>query len=317
MGANIPRKHHYVPQVLLRGFTRQGTNDGTLYVIDHVQRKTYPSTPKGTGKETDYNLVQADGVDPFIVEQTLLAETIEGPAASALDTIRNGALPDEEGRERALCFMAMQAIRSPNRRDALDRFETEVARKTAEMMFEDEATLERARQFDPDLADLTTRRSLGSCPRSGSEERPHRPPRRNAPIVRHGLKPTRGRSWTVMVAPHGEDFVCCDDPVVIQPSGTRSPLAPRGFGSADTLVFMPVGRGHALVGSWPIAGMKPTWLVQQADAHTVAVMNTGPLLLTARRFVASAEERFSFWLNTGIKDRAAYVDIVMNRPVLP
>ena len=31
---NVPRKHHYVPKVLLRGFTATGTNEGQLHIVD-------------------------------------------------------------------------------------------------------------------------------------------------------------------------------------------------------------------------------------------------------------------------------------------
>ncbi len=51
MAGDVPRKHHYVPQVLLRGFTRDGSNGGRLYIVDVERRTTYASTPKGTGAD--------------------------------------------------------------------------------------------------------------------------------------------------------------------------------------------------------------------------------------------------------------------------
>lgn len=121
----------------------------------------------------------------------------------------------------------------------------------------------------------------------------------------------------MLSAPAEAEFVCCDDPVVLQPSGTRPVTAPRGFASKDAQVFMPVGRRHALLGQWPSRETAPRWTAKSIDARTVAVMNTGPLILTARRFVASAVPEFSFWLGGQIKNRAAYVELVKSRPESP
>jgi hypothetical protein len=50
---NVPRRHHYVPQVLLSGFTASGTNAGTFHIVDLARRKASPSTPRETAAEKD------------------------------------------------------------------------------------------------------------------------------------------------------------------------------------------------------------------------------------------------------------------------
>ena len=45
--AGQPRKHHYVPQFYLAGFTENDSKDGQLFVLDKEQRKTWAKTPKG------------------------------------------------------------------------------------------------------------------------------------------------------------------------------------------------------------------------------------------------------------------------------
>ncbi len=42
---STPRQHHYVPGLLLAGFTEDGTRSGSLHVVDSVRRTTYRSTP--------------------------------------------------------------------------------------------------------------------------------------------------------------------------------------------------------------------------------------------------------------------------------
>jgi hypothetical protein len=311
---NIPRKHHYVPQVLLRGFTASGTNAGRLHIVDLVRRTTYTSTPEGSAKETDYNLVESEGVDPFAIEHDLLANQVEGPAAPALDALRRGDIPETVGREAILNFIAMQALRAPSRRELLDDFTTRTALMTLSMAFESEATLEAARRSDPELADLTREEAQEFIRNVVIKDTPTG---HLANLLRSFwpiLDQLTLRNWSLLIAPVGVDFVCSDDPVTVVPMGTRPFTAPRGFGSPDAQVFMPVGRSHALLGTWPDRrGPQQTWTRQSLGAREVAIFNT--LVVTkARRFVASPTDDFTWALEGPVRNRTAYVERVRNRP---
>src|SRR5690349_262769 len=90
--ANGPRKHHYVPQVLLAGFTVTGTKTGVLHVVDVVQRATFTSTPQETAAERDYNLVE--GLDQRAVERTSLRAPWRSPW-SCFELARSQTTGDE------------------------------------------------------------------------------------------------------------------------------------------------------------------------------------------------------------------------------
>jgi len=310
---NVPRKHHYVPKVLLRGFTASGTNEGQLHIVDLLRRTTYASTPEGAAKETDYNLVESEGVDPFAIEHDLLANTVEGPAASGLDLLRRGELPADDDRERLLSFIAMQALRAPARRDLLDDFSTRTARLTLSLAFESDETLEAARRSDPELADLTREEAQEFIRNAVVRDNPTGHLANLLPSFGPILDQLVLRSWALLVAPDGVDFVCSDDPVVIVPIGSRPMSAPRGFGSPDSQVLMPVGRSHALLGMWPLQPGGQSWGKQHVDARTVAVWNT-LVLLRATRFVASAVNDFTWLHDRTIQNRSAFVTLMRNRP---
>lgn len=312
--ANVPRKHHYVPQTLLKGFTLNGANTGRLHIVDLTRCTTYPSTPEKSMAEADYNLIDLPGVDPFVVESDLLAKLIEDPATQGLGRIRAGAMPNDDDHARLLSFVAMQAVRAPGRRDAFDDFATQVRRAINDEITESDAMFDAAKKGHPELADFTREeaRELGSTIEWKYSPTGHLGVQ--LPSFGPVLELLAARSWCVLSADDGApDFVCCDDPVVLLPAGSRPIDAPRGFGSVDASVFMPVGRRHGLFGVWPLGGESPTWGRQAADARQVALMNT-MVVLSARRFVASAEPDFVWALGNRLARRAEYLDAVRNRP---
>ena len=94
---SIPKYHHYVPRLLLAGFTDTGTREGTLHVFDRA---------RGTWRES--NIDRAGGenyLNDVDVEKALGIE-LEGPAATTIRTIlaNPGALTDEAVGTLAVLF---------------------------------------------------------------------------------------------------------------------------------------------------------------------------------------------------------------------
>jgi hypothetical protein len=63
------RKHHYVPQFYLKGFTPTGADGEALWVLDQHSGKQWQSTPPGIAFERDLYRVTAPGVAPDLVER--------------------------------------------------------------------------------------------------------------------------------------------------------------------------------------------------------------------------------------------------------
>ena len=64
-----PRKHHYVPQCWLAGFTETGENDGRLWVTDFSRQRQWPTTPANTGQIRDFYRLSDPAPDPVGVER--------------------------------------------------------------------------------------------------------------------------------------------------------------------------------------------------------------------------------------------------------
>lgn len=108
-----PRRHHYVPQCWLAGFTETGEKNGRLWVTDFSRERQWATTAAGAGHIRDfYRLESEDAEDSVVVETTL--SRIENEIAPILRSI------DQEMREPSvaeleplLFFMAIQWTRVP------------------------------------------------------------------------------------------------------------------------------------------------------------------------------------------------------------
>ena len=116
-----PRRHHYVPKFYLAGFTKYGTVDGELYVLDQRQRKQWKSTPLKTAHQRDFHAIEArPGADPMVVEKSFA--DIEGKCSRVVaNVIEQGKLPTGEDHDILLNFVAMMAVRVPGIRNIISR----------------------------------------------------------------------------------------------------------------------------------------------------------------------------------------------------
>jgi hypothetical protein len=201
--SNIPRKHHYVPQTLLVGFTSNGKKTGKLQIVDLVRRSTYPSTTEETGKERDYNLIEIQGVDPLLVESDLLAGQIEGPAGPALERLRRNEIPTEDERVRVLAFMAMQALRSPSRRDAFDAFSTGAMRTIMALVTQSDEVYRDFQDRHAELQDVTREEAKDWAAHTKLAYGPTGHLQTQLPSFGPILDLLARRSWTVFMAPEG------------------------------------------------------------------------------------------------------------------
>lgn len=117
-----PRKHHFVPQFLLRGF---GDERGRLVVHPVHAEKHYPSTVRDVGHQNDgHTMYRRDGtIDRKSLEQA--KSRIEGEAATAISELVEGAELDRDRQWILAWFLALQWHRS---RYLLDSVAAEVAR---------------------------------------------------------------------------------------------------------------------------------------------------------------------------------------------
>jgi hypothetical protein len=82
----IARKHHYVPQMYLSGFTNA---QGQGFAVDVSTRRSFTSSPQGIAAKRNYNLIDEPGMPADALEKEL--GKLEGVVAPGIRRIRENA----------------------------------------------------------------------------------------------------------------------------------------------------------------------------------------------------------------------------------
>jgi len=149
--AGEPRKHHFVPQFYLAGFTTNGSNDGELHGFDKNRRKTFRSTPRGVAHKRDFHkIVPGPQGDEMAVEKALgKVECQWNTVLSAV--IKNTALPEGESFGDLMMFVGFLAVRVLRIRNIISDFIDRVSKAQIQMTL---ATPEGQASLRQTLADL-------------------------------------------------------------------------------------------------------------------------------------------------------------------
>lgn len=120
MTADPPRakKHHYNPRHHLARFA---DGDGRLWVYDRrttPDGNPYKTSPEGAGFEK-WLYAPEDGTTQHHDDtlETWLAQNIDGPGATAIDTLIAGGRPTASDREAIARYLAAQDLRTPSARE--------------------------------------------------------------------------------------------------------------------------------------------------------------------------------------------------------
>lgn len=269
--AQQPRKHHYVPNFYLAGFTKSESDNGELYVLDQAQRRQWKSTPANTARQTDYYAINAKpGSDEMVVEKLL--GDIEGKCSVVIKwLIEHRKLPDGQDLDVLLNFVALMAVRVPAIRNTISNFTDEVLKALSRTMVASEhgwkqfmqandgveaangVTHEEMKKFidsDDYTIDLEQSWHVGTMLQMGSVL---------VPVLAE-------RSWSVWIANEdAPDLICSDRPVCLR---WRSPQPfPPGFGHKNTVVTIPIGKRIAIAGQFEEPPL--TFMMDAEDVGTV------------------------------------------------
>lgn len=254
------RHHHYLSQCYLRGFTDGGSKNSKLTVIDIRDKKHFETIPRNVGGERDFNRIDIPGVDSNALEKSL--SNFEGNAASALRRIDDDSIFDGEDKELILNLIALQALRSPARREHWKKFETQIIEQVMSLTLASkerwDAQVAQARKDGVDLSENIGYEDVKSFFESKQYEidiaREHHISLEFAGV--DAILPYLFmRNWLVIKANEQTGpFITSDSPVVltwnapekIPPFYRNSP----GFGMGDTQVYFPISKNTALLGEF-------------------------------------------------------------------
>jgi hypothetical protein len=287
---SVARLHHYVPRCYLKGFTREKTKGAKLFVVDFVGGKSYWTSPRNVGAQTDFNRVEIPGQPPDALERAL--SKFDSELGIALATIgRERTLEDADAKLVLLNFASVVAARNPESRARMEEALTRVYEGIADLVT---ATPNR---FQAEMQKVRTARPDDPVPDVPYEEVREFVRNRAFEVVfppgyhiSHEfagqdavLRTMLDRRWALLRAPHGAEFVTNDRPACLLPNApTRQPL---GFGMRSTTVLLPVTSALLALGTFD----GPEGTIDVRREH-VALLNQSLALRSTRCVFARSDD---------------------------
>jgi hypothetical protein len=295
------RKHHYIPQFYLSGFTDSGEKSGLLHAHDLQEETTWQAKPANVAFKKDFYKIDAPGINVDHVEKAF-AE-FEGEAARVLRKITElNKLP---GRPKdygiLMYFMAQLVVRRPSVRETAQRQKDDLIRMVLHQhaaMPDDQlrARLEFIRSKDPDLpeVELETFRDFIKSDEYSIEfsQNYHMTHLLKAllPTAEALVPVLAARHWVFWLAQESANFITNDRPVNLSWTVDVGPFYANspGFGLTNTAIVFPLSKRLVMYGRFD----GPRGAVLPANNQRVALINR----VTARsaiRFVYSTDKDFA------------------------
>lgn len=286
-----PRKHHYVPQFYLAGFTRSGTKDGELYVFDLKRRKQWKSSPANVAHERDYYAIDT-GVEADRNGVERAFSMVESECAAVVESIiRSGTLPRGRDFDVFLNFVAMMAVRVPHMRNTLNDFTGRIANHTVWHWFNtpdgrkqyEEAVRAQGRELSEDEYETTAKLYNEGAFTIGLDQTS------NISYVLQMvdiiLSLLAKRKWTLwFTADDAPDLICSDLPVLLSWTKRGAEAYSPAFGTANTTLSIPINRRIVAVSSFE---GQPAFAAMPAVA--VAAINALSVKFATQLYSADAE----------------------------
>jgi hypothetical protein len=233
-GAKISRRHHYLPQMYLRGFANDTEQ---VWVFDRQDDKYVHQHVINTAVEKDfYTILDPNGRKTDRVEQ-MRAKEVEGPMKRIIERLDDRDLGWEE-EERAILalFVALLRTRNPafnsDQNESTEQLHRWWAKATHSSV---EAVEESMQKYEQETGQELTDISAEEIFEMIRDNRYQiKNPRQNNVKMMLSLAPEIAQAlfrlnWDVLSAPKGCAFVTCDNPFTVVPPPCFDDLI-QGYG---------------------------------------------------------------------------------------
>lgn len=287
-----PRRHHYVAQMYLAGFTNDRTKDGQLWVADFKRKRHWRCKPDGIAHSRDFYRVDIPSVYPFVIEKAFA--DLEGEFAAVIQSVlEHKRFVDKESLSLLLNFVALQLMKTPAMRKIFAKPTIEITERIMDMILESPeryyASIKGAREAGYIIGDVT----YEEMKRSHDENRFIVSTSQNWDIktmleMADAVLPIlHQRNWTLIISDNEDaKFISSDHPVVVHWKDNKKSNYPLGLGLHGTSIFLPLSSNVILCGLFESATP-----VLRIDTNTVASYNN-LTLLNAYEQIFSCEPLF-------------------------
>lgn len=279
-----PKKHHYLSQFYLSGFTLSNNNEGELFCYDVKTKSVRASKPKNEGYVKYFNRIESNQNDPNILEKEL--SKVEGSIAEIFKKIHETETLPEDGKlTDLLYYIALLGVRNPAIRDTFQEFQENFAARVFDLMISDrkiwDAEMKRINEETNNKFKDITYEEMEIF----YKERNWKLVESNDNKIAREFKAVDTvfnlllqRTWILLINKSDSDyFVTCDRPVKLIPNDFNSFRFGVGFGSRNAELYFPLSKSILLRGSFRLPSV--TMPVQR---DTVATLNTLQYFYTTR-----------------------------------
>lgn len=129
----VARRHHFLPQGYLAGFTDTGRRTGVLHVRDIKTHSTFRTTPLNVAVATDFKRIDMEGQAPDAVEVALAP--IEDRAVQAIRHVtEEEQFPSDRDYNLILNLLSLTLAQNPKSRGALHRHQPAASTTSVETL---------------------------------------------------------------------------------------------------------------------------------------------------------------------------------------
>lgn len=294
--ATTPRRHHYLPQFYLAGFTASGSRDDFLYVIDQTGPKQWKAKVDQVAVEKDLYAMEG-AEDPAGMEKAF--SEIESSYARVLaQVLETQDLPNDQGLTDLIEFVGMMVTRVPSEMAKIHDFIDHIGRTFLHEIVRSrdqwEAKIAELKEEDPTCPDISYE-AMKEFVESGEYDVrfDQNTVISNMVDSMKILRPhLHSRRWFLASA---EDayLICSDRPVSLDWVAEKPPVwwGP-GFGMFGTRVMLPLSKDLLMYGTFE--GFQMSNPMPERDVAIVNSQTGG-----RGRFVYSAHEDFVLYKHDG------------------
>jgi hypothetical protein len=302
MAGKTARKHHYIPQCYLRGFTNGGGKKSKLRVLDAKTRSSFETGTHNVGARRDFLKVDIEGLPPDAHESEMSA--FEGDLARTLRAVGEKRSINAEELEIILNFLGLLAIRNPAFRENFTGFMDDVLSKMMRLSL---ATKERwegqvaqMKEKGVDLPDIPYEEMKRFV-----EDKQYELTLKTDFHIHYEfvgldaiLPHLFNRTWLLVEATdESGPFITSDHPVSLRwkhpekipPFYRNSP----GFGMRDTQILFPLSKNLALIGEYEDVEWEGDIVSATAPSGLVESINS-MLIGTSREQIYAPSFNFKF-----------------------
>lgn len=287
---NSARRHHFLSQCYLKGFTPRGRKTSKLVHFKLQDRKTLPPTSlKNLAQQRDFYRIEIEGLPAGCVEA--LRADFEAEADNAIRNVESAGVFEGEDKINILKLMARFATSNPYNRAAINDIQNFLTkRRVLESLSADVGKVINENVITPDMIELVRNNQIIITNDIHQNKHIHF----ELSILNEIIELLLHRKWQLVQISGPLTFITCDRPVVLAWKVDAPYTISPGFASLNSQVCFPLTKKLALVGSFD----GENGAISSASDKLIGWINTS-IFCNAGSWVYAETEDFCFAKQTG------------------